>query len=148
VDPAVRGLPTAVARTRSHLLDAIRSGNDDGLLDEIGERRDVPFSYTFGDPVEGGAVAFWRRLKRNGHSDPFAILGRLLGGAPARRDSLYVWPDWFDRPLVAFNEAQKESLERLTSPGMYEKMRSNGFYIGPRTAIRADGLWMFYVSGD
>jgi hypothetical protein len=141
-------LPAPVARTRRILLDAVRSRDYAALERETGKARDTPFNYSFGDEYPGGAVAFWKNLVQVGHSDPLTVLGQLFEGQPAKRGDLYVWPAWFDEPLIGFSPARRDSMERLMEPGSWKKMQPNGFYIGPRTAIREDGLWVYYVSGD
>jgi ABC-type amino acid transport substrate-binding protein len=144
---AAGDLPIAVQRTRERIRNAIAARDEGALRTETEAARPVPFSYSFGGEVKGGAVAYWKLLASNG-VDPLVTLQRLIEGRPVRRDSLFVWPAWFDAPLISFSPERRDSMEQLMRPGSWEAMRENGFYIGPRTAIRADGVWMYYVSGD
>jgi hypothetical protein len=83
------GLPTAVAEKR----EAVWRAANEGDYDEI-ERLVDPneFEYTFGGPVEGGPVAYWRRLEETTDERPLDVLRKILEMPFATERGIYVWP--------------------------------------------------------
>ena len=62
--------PEPVRRTQEGLLEAAQSGEVDALAPYVTDR----LSYSFGGPVEGGAIAYWKQLEADGE-DPLGTLG-------------------------------------------------------------------------
>jgi hypothetical protein len=110
--------PKPVAKTQVAIRTAAAKHDYAALARIIGKG---PFSFTFGSP-KGGAIAYWKRLERQGE-DPLGSLAALLR-TPARRfQGNWVWP-----PAYAHS----------TGPAYY----------GYRVGITPAGRWLFFVKGD
>jgi hypothetical protein len=138
-------LPTAVANKRqtivaaAHAMDYERLGT---LLDP------AKFSYSFGE--SGDPIGYWRRLEREGHVPIIGdYLPVLLSGPWAKRGNIYVWPSVYGKPPSRWTSAERRWLRNH----FYSEMEIRAFarlgdYLGWRVGIRADGTWLFFVSGD
>ena len=80
-------LPDAVEETRRGLLEAAQSGDVDALEPFVTDR----LSYSFGEPVEGGAIAYFKQLEAQGQ-DPLGTLAKLLQLPYTLAQGNYVWP--------------------------------------------------------
>jgi hypothetical protein len=89
----VTGLPVAVEETRAAIAAAADRGDWDALRGLLAPG----IKYTFGGPVEGGAIAYWQRLERAGVADPLALLARVLRLPYTLSRGTYVWPFAYDR---------------------------------------------------
>jgi hypothetical protein len=145
-DPANDGLPFAVAKKRydifmaavRHDYKALRS-----LLDS------ETFSYSFGE--EGDPIGYWREQEEVGH---VPILGDTLPVVLHTRFGLnegtFVWPsaaaklpsDWTEEDI----EGMREAGYRDRDIRAFEEQV--GGYAGWRVGIRADGMWLYFISGD
>jgi hypothetical protein len=139
VSTAVTGLPVAVEETRA----AIAAAADRRDWDAVGDLPAPGFRYTFGGPVEGGAIAYWQRLEREGVADPLALLARVLRLPYTLSRGTYVWPFAYDRTENELTAHERELLEPLGRAGVF----SDG-YLGWRAGIAPDGAWLFYLAGD
>lgn len=144
-DPADDGLPFAVAKKRydifmaavRHDYKALRS-----LLDP------ETFSYSFGE--EGDAIGYWREQEEVGE---VPILGDFLPGVLHSRfgktEDIFVWPSAAAKEPSEWTEADLEGMRQAYSTD--EEIRSfeqYGGYTGLRVGIRADGTWLYFISGD
>ncbi len=138
------GLPVAVEATRSALLDAARSNSFEALAPLV---PDSGFTYTFGGPVEGGAVAYWQQLRRDTNESPLETLAAILEMPPVLTRGIYVWPWAYTVEKAAdLSEHERELLAPLGPPA---RLFVGGTgYLGWRAGISPDGTWVFYVAGD
>jgi hypothetical protein len=133
------GLPAAVERTRAAIADAARQRDWDALRGLLGPG----FKYTFGGPVEGGAIAYWQELEAEQGERPLATLSRVLQLPYTLSRGLYVWPFAYDR-----TEDDLTAYERgLLAPLGDDAAFVDGYY-GWRAGIEPDGDWVFFVAGD
>jgi hypothetical protein len=136
------GLPEPVARTYAALLEAAESGDVEQLRSLLADG----FRYSFGGPVEGGAIGYWQELERTG-ARPLQALAAVLRLPYTLSRGLYVWPFAYDLSgedeLTAHERGLLETLggaDRLVVPGTG--------YLGWRAGIEPDGDWVFFLAGD
>jgi hypothetical protein len=132
------GLPAAVERTRVAILHAAAARDYPAL------RRLVPrsgFTYSYGAPGNGGAVAYWRRLEATG-ARPLRTLATILKLPYSLRQGLYVWPFAYGLPRGELTRYERSLLGPLT------RSYAGDDYYGWRAGIRPDGRWQFFVAGD
>jgi hypothetical protein len=132
-------LPLPVAETHAALLAAARSRDYEQLRPLIPD----DLSYTFGGPVEGGPIAYWRRLQRESGQSPLAVLERLLALPYTVSGGLYVWPFAFDK-----QPEQLTAHERGLLGDLADDIVAGTGYVGWRVGITPDGTWRFFVAGD
>lgn len=137
-EPAVSALPPAVEETRAALLEAARSGDYEALRPLIGSQ----FAYTFGGPVEGGAIAYWQELERTTDERPLETLARVLELPYTLATGHYIWPFAYDKASNTLTEYERELLGPLADSYAGES------YLGWRAGIRPNGDWAFYLAGD
>jgi hypothetical protein len=143
-EAAETGLPPAVKKTRADLLAAAQSGDYERL------RPLVPatgFEYTFGGPVEGGAIAYWQELERTSVERPLENLGEVLSMPYTLSRGIYVWPFAYD--IAEADEITAHERELLQPLGPLDTLFVPGTgYLGWRAGIEPDGTWVFFVAGD
>ena len=116
--PAAAAPPKAVTKTQLAVRTAAAKHDYAALARIVGKG---PFTFAYGSP-KGGAVAYWKRLEKQGQ-DPVGSLAALLR-TPARKfQGNWVWP-----PAYAHS----------TGPAYY----------GYRVGITPAGRWLFFVKGD
>ena len=143
-EPAESGLPAAVERTRAALLAAAESGDYEALRPLVPE---TGFEYTFGSPVEGGPIAYWRELERTTDEEPLETLAQVLKMPYTLSRGIYFWPFAYDVADVADLTAHEREL--LAPLGPLESVFVEGTgYLGWRAGIQPDGTWVFFVAGD
>ena len=138
-----QGLPAAVERTRAALLAAAESGDYETL------RPLVPANlrYTFGSPVDGGAIAYWQELERATDERPLETLAAILRMPYVVSRGLYVWP--WAYTLENADELSQHERELLAPLGPVATLFPPGSgYLGWRAGIEPDGDWVFFVAGD
>lgn len=144
VEAPERGLPDAVVKTRDALLEAAEARDYDAL------ERLLPagaFSYTFGGPVPGGPVAFWKDLEHTAGQRPLERLEQVLRMPYTLSRGIYVWPFSYDVASVDDLTAHERGL--LAPLGPLESVFVEGTgYLGWRAGIQPDGTWVFFVAGD
>jgi hypothetical protein len=133
------GLPAAVAETHAALLAAAESGDYEELRPLIPDE----FSYTFGGPVEGGPIAYWRRVEQDSGELPIEILGRLLRMPYTLFAGTYVWPFAYDKQQDELTPYERDILGDLA-----DAFGEGSGYLGWRAGIEADGTWRFFIAGD
>ena len=138
------GLPAAVEETRAELLAAAETGDYEKL------RPLVPatgFEYTFGGPVEGGAIAYWQELERTTVERPLENLAEILKMPYTLSRGIYVWPFAYD--IAEADEITAHERELLQPLGPLDTLFVPGSgYLGWRAGIEPDGTWVFFVAGD
>jgi hypothetical protein len=130
-------LPEAVERTRRALLEAAQARDLRALEPYVTDR----LGYTFGGPVEGGAVAFWKQLAEQGE-DPLATLATILQLPSTLAQGNYIWPWVYSVPQTDLTEYERQLLGDLADSF------DGTTYLGWRAGIAPDGTWIFFVRGD
>ncbi|MBO6638366.1 MAG: hypothetical protein JJ920_14460 [Roseitalea sp.] len=145
-------LPVPVRRMRELIMEAARSGDPEQLRPLIGTGADTT-RLSLAE-VEGDPVAYFKSISGDaeGH-EMLAILLEVFEAGYARFDpgtdaELYVWPDFFAKPLDALTPQERVELFKLVTAGDYEDMVGFGSYIFFRAAITPEGRWLFFVAGD
>jgi hypothetical protein len=133
------GLPGPVAETHAALLDAAESGDYQALRPLI----PTQFSYTFGGPVEGGPIAYWRQVERESGERPIEILARILRLPYTLYRGTYVWPFAFDKQPGELTDYERELLGNLAG-----SFGAGSGYLGWRAGIEPNGTWTFFIAGD
>ena len=130
-------LPDAVEETRRGLLEAAESGDVEALEPFVTDR----LSYTFGEPVEGGAIEYFKQLEAEGQ-DPLGTLAKLLQLPYTLAQGNYVWPWVYTVPATDLTDYEKQLL------GEFADDFAGTTYLGYRVGIAPDGTWIFFVAGD
>jgi len=129
--------PEPVRRTQEGLLEAAQSGQVDALAPYVTER----LSYSFGGPVEGGAIAYWKQLEADGE-DPLGTLVEVLSMPWTLAQGNYVWPWVYTVPRSDLTDYETQLLGELADDF------DGTTYLGWRSGIAPDGTWIFFVAGD
>jgi hypothetical protein len=138
------GLPTAVEQTRASLLAAAESGDYEALRPLIPT---TGFEYTFGGPVEGGPIAYWRQLDENSPERPLEMLAAVLRMPYTLSRGYYVWPFAYD--VASAGDLSPHERVLLAPLGPLDTLFFEGTgYLGWRAGIAPDGAWAFFVAGD
>jgi hypothetical protein len=144
-------LPTAVARTREHILAAARSGDLQKLVRVMQQSETMPvFSFT----EDKDPIAFWKaNYPHSAGVELLSILVTILETAFVHADrgtpqEVYLWPYFTRMPLDALAPEQKVELFKIVTGGDYKDMLEFGAYSFYRVGIAPDGVWQFFVSGD
>ena len=136
-------LPEAVEETRAALLAAAEAGRYERLQSLLSPG----FRYTFGSPVEGGPIGYWRELQRTTGERPLATLATLLRMPYVLARGIYVWP--FAYGLASADELTPHEREVLAPLGTPDVLFTEGTgYLGWRAGIEPDGTWVFFLAGD
>jgi hypothetical protein len=130
-------LPAAVEETRRGLLEAAESGDVEALEPYVTDR----LSYSFGGPVEGGAIEHFRRLEEQGE-DPLGTLSRILQLPYTLAQGNYVWPWVYSVQATDLTDYERQLLGELADDF------AGTTYLGYRAGISPDGTWIFFVAGD
>jgi hypothetical protein len=141
-ETSAEGLPAPVARTHAAVLAAAEAGDYEALRPLLADG----FRYTFGGPVAGGPIAYWRKLEDAG-ARPLEALAAVLRLPYTLSRGLYVWPFAYDLERADELTAHERTLlERL---GGADRVFVPGTgYLGWRAGIEPDGDWVFFVAGD
>ena len=139
------GLPAAVEETRAALLAAAESGD----YEAVG--RLIPaqggFRYTFGGPVDGGPIAYWRQLEKNTSERPLEALAAALRMPYTLSRGFYFWPFAYD--VADVDDLSPHERKLLAPLGPLDRLFVKGTgYLGWRAGIAPDGTWAFFVAGD
>lgn len=129
--------PEPVRKTQEALLAAAQSGDVDALAPYVTDR----LSYSFGGPVEGGAIAYWKQLEADG-DDPLGTLVKVLSLPWTLAQGNYVWPWVYTVPQSDLTDYEKQLLGDLADDF------DGTTYLGWRAGIAPDGTWVFFVAGD
>lgn len=134
------GLPGPVARTHAALLAVARSGDYESLRPLLPSDG---FSYTFGGPVGGGPIAYWRQVESQSGERPIEILARILSLPGTLYRGTYVWPFAYDKQPDELTGYERRRLSVLA-----DDFGVGSGYLGWRAGITPDGVWRFFVAGD
>jgi hypothetical protein len=135
-------MPAAINAKRIEILRAARA-RDWEALQKIIDRSRGEFSYTFGDPVSGGPIAYWKQLEQKGEK-PLETLEAVLGLPYTLSRGIFVWPFAYDKTQDEISAYERHLL--ATIPG--DATIGPEGYLGWRAGIRPDGRWVFFVAGD
>jgi hypothetical protein len=139
------GVPAAVERTRAALLAAAESGDYEALRALI--PANGAFKYTFGEPVEGGPIAYWQNLERTTEARPLETLAAVLRMPYTLSRGYYYWPFAYD--VADVTDLSPHERELLAPLGPLDRVFVKGTgYLGWRAGIAPDGTWVFFVAGD
>lgn len=144
-------LPAPVARTRTRILDAARSGDLNKLL-TVMQMNETPPVFSFGK--ERDPVAFWKAAYPDSYG--IEVLSTLISiletgyvhvdkGTP---QEMYMWPYFARLPIKTLTVDQKVELFRIITGSDYKNMQESGAYVFYRLGIAPDGVWHFFVSGN
>jgi hypothetical protein len=143
-------LPPAVAATR----DAIAAAAEAGDYDALAALADpATFTYSFGDG--GDPAAYWKALVAEG-TDVAGLLVGLLAMNCVTFDisgdaTYYEWPPAAE---IAYEFLPPEEIAALQAlyggrlEDWYLEGTEDGYYVGWRLLITADGNWNAFVAGD
>jgi hypothetical protein len=144
-------LPPAVARMRTRILEAARTGDLDKVVTVMQSNETMPI-FSFAN--ERDPTAYWRaNYPDSGGLEVLAILEQILHMGFVRVDAgtaqdMYVWPYFAYVPLGQLTPTQKVELFKIITGGDYRAMQDFGAYIFYRVGIAPDGTWHFFVSGE
>jgi hypothetical protein len=144
-------LPAPVARTRSRILDAARSGDLNKLL-TVMQMNETPPVFSFGK--ERDPVAFWKAAYPDSQGlEVLAILITILETGYVHVDKgtpqeMYMWPYFARLPIKTLTSEQKVELFRIITGADYKHMQASGAYVFYRLGIAPDGVWHFFVTGN
>jgi hypothetical protein len=138
------GLPLAVAKKRQQIYAAAIEQNYEALEALLDPST---FSYSFGE--NGDPIGYWRRQE----DAEVPILGDILPGVVhtrfGRSEDIYMWPSVAAKEPSAWTDADRKSMQTLGyTEDEIASFEQYGGYTGWRAGIRADGTWLFFVSGD
>ena len=137
-------LPAAIEETRAALLAAAEAGDYAAVADLIPADG---FEYTFGGPVEGGAVGYWQELERTTDERPLESLAAILKMPYVLARGYYVWPWAFT--VGSSDDLSPHERELLAPVGTPSQLFPEGIgYLGWRAGFEPDGTWAFFVAGD
>jgi hypothetical protein len=139
------GLPKAVAEKREAILKAAEANDYEALEALIDPQM---FEYTFGGPVEGGPIAYWKQLETTSSERPLEVLAAILNMPFTTERGIFVWPFAFNKDLRTLTAAERAMLHTIMTPRELRSMEEFGGYIDWRAGIRPDGRWIYFVSGD
>jgi uncharacterized protein YceK len=138
-EPVAVGLPEPVQRTHAALVEAARAGDYEALRPLI----PAEFSYTFGGPVEGGPIAYWRQIEAEGGESPLDILDRILAMPYTLYRGTYIWPFAYDKQPDELTAHERRILGEFA-----DDFGAGSGYLGWRAGIEPDGRWAFFIAGD
>jgi len=144
-------LPAPVARTRTRILDAARSGDLNKLL-TVMQMNETPPVFSFGK--ERDPVAFWKAAYPDSQGlEVLSILITILETGYVHVDKgtpqeMYVWPYFAQYPITELTPAQTIELFKIVTSFEYNEMKEFGAYNFYRVGIGPDGTWHFFVAGD
>jgi hypothetical protein len=133
------GLPQPVGEMHAALLKAAESGDYESLRPLLAAQ----FSYTFGGPVQGGPIAYWRRVEAESDERPIQILARILRMPYTLSRGTYVWPFAYDKQPGELTAHERQLLGDLA-----DDFGAGSGYLGWRAGIEPDGTWSFFIAGD
>ena len=145
-------LPEPVARMRSLLVEASKTGDIEKLRPLLGQDKAIPQLSL--SAIEGDPIAFIKGLSGDGEGQEIlAIMEEVMNAGyvhlgEGTEENLYVWPYFFGIPLEKLNPRQKVELFKIVTAGDYEDMKQYGAYVFYRLGITPDGRWAFFVAGD
>ncbi|MEX1253111.1 MAG: hypothetical protein WEE64_02095 [Dehalococcoidia bacterium] len=140
-------LPPAVAEMRQAIIEEAVACNFD-QLQALALDGSATFSYSFGEPAEGGTPgAFWEGAEGQGE-DALAMLVSVLNMPFAQRDGAYVWPFAYSLDFSKLSPAERTMLEQYFTPEEIDGWVQASAYLGYRAGITQAGDWTFFIAGD
>jgi hypothetical protein len=137
------GVPAEVEATRAALLEAAESGDYEELRPLLTD----DLRYTFGEPVDGGPIAYWQELERTTDEKPLESLVAILKMPYVLSQGYYVWP--WAYALRSSGELSRHEQEQLAPLGPPSEFFPEAVgYLGWRAGIAPDGTLAFFVAGD
>jgi hypothetical protein len=143
-DPTDDGLPLVVAETREQIYRAAIARDYRALRSLLDPKT---FSYSFGE--SGDPIGYWRKQEEAEVPLLGDILPVVLHTRFGQTEDIYMWPSAAAKEASEWTEADVEAMRKAGSTD--EEIRlfeQHGGYTGWRVGIRADGTWLFFISGD
>jgi hypothetical protein len=140
---AQAGLPAPVAATRDALIAAATACDYDALAELAGPQ----LNFTFGGATEGPA-AYWKQ--REAADVPvMKLLVQVLNLPSAERKGTgEAYVSWPSADQDERSQADWDALQAIYPADAVAAFQHDDMYTGWRTAIGADGSWMYFVTGD
>jgi hypothetical protein len=144
-DPADDGLPSVVAAMREKIYEAAVMHDYESLRSLVDP---VTFSYSFGE--EGDPIGYWRRQEQAEVPLLGDVLPTILHTRFGKHEDIYMWPSAASKLGSDWTEADVESMHQAgySDREIRSFEKSVGGYAGWRVGIRADGTWLYFISGD
>lgn len=137
-------LPLSVEATRDAIVAAAHRRDYDALAALVDPET---FSYSFGE--SGDPIGYWQRLEGEAEVPVLGDFLPLVLSMPFELDDgIYVWPSAATRAPGEWTPRDVEAIARLYPADDIAGFRAAGDYLGWRVGIRADGTWLYFVSGD
>jgi hypothetical protein len=138
-------LPTEVAMTRERIYRAAIAQDYEALAALVDPQT---FNYSLGE--EGDPVGYWRRQEKAEIPVLGDVLPTILHTRFGMKDDIYVWPSATSKLPSEWTEADIESMREAgyTDRDIRAFEEQIGGYAGWRVGIRADGTWLYFISGD
>lgn len=140
-------LPQKAQETYSRLLRASAAHDYKALELELRKPRHEPFRFSVGVLLSDLAIPFWKEQKKETGRDPLDTLHVLLGGVPNRTGEAYIWPRWSNKKLGTLNAQEQDEAILFTGVDFNELLEAGEYYRGPRTALNAEGVWLYFIEG-
>lgn len=151
VDEQGNPLPREVSKAWYELYNAARMRDGVKLHELLNRPREIPFMYSFG-VSDDDPLVYWEQEFKDTGKHPLDFLAELLAHPPARssssQEASYVWPRWFEQPIMELTEAEEAEARKLIGDAAYDSYVEFGHYLGYRVGIRDDGLWLYFIAGD
>ncbi|ALK09750.1 hypothetical protein [Blastochloris viridis] len=144
-------LPAPVARMRSRIVEAAKSGSLERLVTAMQSNEMMPV-FSFGD--ESDPIALWQKTFPD--SKGVELLGILvdLMDAPfvhvdqGTPQEMFIWPYFARYPIRQLDPEQMVELFRIVTGSDFREMQEFGAYIFYRVGIAPDGVWHYFVAGE
>lgn len=156
----VEALPPLVRRMRGLIVEALRTGDAEGLRKPI-ETNEVPPTFTReriatgrGPAMADALIALFRA--RSGDGQGRETMGQLLNilavGAArvhaGQPQEMYVWPYFAALDPRLLTPAQEVDAYRVVSAHALAEWRQKRHYPGWRLGIGPDGTWHYLLGAD
>jgi hypothetical protein len=147
----VAKLPLPVARMRTRILEAARTGDLDRVLTVMQSNETMPV-FSLGN--DRNPITYWKMSYPDSEGvEALAILTEILEAGFVHVDlgtpqEMYVWPYFARLPLATLAPAQKVELFKIVTGSDFKEMQEFGAYTFYRVGIAPDGTWHFFVAGN
>lgn len=147
-DSSGASLSAKARETYTRLLRASAAYDYTVLQREIDMPRIDKFRFSAGVTGNRLAVPFWKEQKKETGRDPLDVFHVLLKGSPQKKGDMYIWPRWHETRLLDLKDDEKEEAILFTGVEFVDLLEAGDYYIGPRTAIHTEGVWLYFTERD
>jgi hypothetical protein len=144
-------LPAPVARMRSRILEAARSG-ELGKVVAVMEANETLPVFSLGS--DRNPLTYWKTSYPDSNGvEVLAIMTGILETGFVHVDAgtpqeAFIWPYFARMPLNDLTPAQKVQLFKIVTGSDFKEMQEFGAYTFYRLGIAPDGTWLYFVAGD